>query len=236
MDNVCYVYYHTRNDTGEVFYVGKGKNNRLNRKQNRSTFWHNIVNKAGGFKSTILASSLTEKESLNFEKLIILKLRETGVKICNLTDGGDGVSGYKRSDESRLAQSERMKGISPFPKGHKLSEEHKEKLRIAQTGRKHTPEHIAKCVAKRLGTPCSEETRLKISKAVSGFKHSEETRLKMSKSVICVETGVIYPSITQAAISINGHTGAISKCCKGVLKKSGGFTWQYISQPNESQG
>ena len=42
-----YTYIHTKNTTGEVFYVGKGKQDRFICTHNRNKFWHNIVNKHG---------------------------------------------------------------------------------------------------------------------------------------------------------------------------------------------
>ena len=44
MNNVYYVYVHRRNDTNEVFYVGKGKNRRAYSKTGRNQHWCNIAN------------------------------------------------------------------------------------------------------------------------------------------------------------------------------------------------
>lgn len=38
-----YVYQHTRNDTGEVFYVGKGSGDRLKSNKRRNSHWTRIV-------------------------------------------------------------------------------------------------------------------------------------------------------------------------------------------------
>lgn len=52
-----------------------------------------------------------------------------------------------------------------------------------------------------------------------------------SKSVICIETGVIYESISKA----ERKTGAsmISSVLKGIQKTSGGYHWKYADDPNE---
>lgn len=45
-----------------------------------------------------------EEESFILEKKIIKECREKGFKLCNLTDGGDGISGYTHRDETKQSQ------------------------------------------------------------------------------------------------------------------------------------
>jgi len=70
---VFYVYQHRRNDTDEVFYVGKGSGKRINcgkkgGTKSRSQFWQNVVKKAGGFKAEkiIVHGHTPEKDVVNF--------------------------------------------------------------------------------------------------------------------------------------------------------------------------
>lgn len=48
------------------------------------------------------------------------------------------------------------------------------------------------------------------------------------KRVLCVETGVIYPSISEAAGQTGLAASNISNCCNGKLKTTGGFHWKFI--------
>ena len=48
------------------------------------------------------------------------------------------------------------------------------------------------------------------------------------KKVLCVETGVIYNSATEAANSININRSSVSKVCKGKQKTAGKLHWKYI--------
>lgn len=92
------------------------------------------------------------------------------------------------------------------------------------------------------GVPCSEEKKLKISKANKGHKFSEETKKIMSKlklgvkpinckKVLCVETGIIYDSMHTAEKETGAKYKNISKVCKGEYgrKTAGGYHWKIIN-------
>lgn len=50
------------------------------------------------------------------------------------------------------------------------------------------------------------------------------------KKILCVEAGVIYNSITDAANSVGVDRSTISKVCRGKRKTTGGYHWQYIDE------
>ncbi len=52
---------------------------------------------------------------------------------------------------------------------------------------------------------------------------------KKFKPVQCVETGIIYESIKQAAEKTKGNAHTIGNCCKGKQKTSGNLHWRYYS-------
>lgn len=79
--------------------------------------------------------------------------------------------GVKHSDEVR-------KRMSESKKGKKMTEEHKEKLRLINTGRKRSPESIERTASARRGKPVSEETKDKIRNAnMSRFEASRKRSL-----------------------------------------------------------
>jgi len=94
-----YVYAHLRQSDGSAFYIGKGQRSRAWWRHSRSEWWNHIALKHG-VDVHIVAANLTEDEALNFEKVVIAGLRDSGVDIINLTDGGDGVSGYRHDEQS----------------------------------------------------------------------------------------------------------------------------------------
>lgn len=96
----------------------------------------------------------------------------------------------------------------------KLSEEHKRKISESNKGRKLKPETIEKIANKNRGRKNTEQAKKKMRMArlgKPGIKHTKETKEKIRKlktgklkkgvSVIHVETGKIFDSITKAAIA-----------------------------------
>lgn len=59
---------------------------------------------------------------------------------------------------------------------------------------------------------------------------NERISKKLSKKVLCVETGIIYPSIIEVERQTRIAYQNISACCNGKPKHktAGGFHWQYI--------
>ena len=184
MSEVFYVYEHIRNDTNEIFYVGKGSNDRCFTKIGRNQHWHNIVNFAG-FTVRMIFENITEELALELEKELIKELREQGVALVNYTDGGDGVSGYKHTNEARAKMSEKKTGVKLEP----FSEEHKQKMSKAAMGdnnpmygKEITDEHRARLIVSAKAKVFSPEHRANLSKALIGRKLSAETRKKISEA------------------------------------------------------
>jgi hypothetical protein len=101
------VYAHLK-PSGEPFYIGKGSLQRA-RMLVRNKHHSSVVKKYGKPTVQIIASSLTEQEAFNFEKLVIKQLRKQGVKLTNLTDGGEGTLGVVQSIETRQKRSRHMR-------------------------------------------------------------------------------------------------------------------------------
>ena len=71
--------------------------------------------------------------------------------------------------------------------------------------------------------------KIKKTRTPSLMKKCHEASSKaLSKAVLCVETGVVYPSIKKAREAIGLFGCHISECCKGKTKYAGGFRWQYV--------
>lgn len=125
--------------------------------------------------------------------------------LANMTDGGEGVIGWKYSDEAKARRSRASKGrkmseeakdkirqaafqrkhseetrkkISEVQKGRKQSTETIEKRRIAQVGKIMSEEAKAKIRAAKLGVKLSPEHAEKCRRARVGKTDNEETKIK----------------------------------------------------------
>ena len=99
-----YVYEWFIVDTNEVFYVGKGKNNRY-KQLKKNKFFMDMYN-AHECDVRIIYDNLTENEAFEKEKEIIAYYRNnTEYRLTNVTNGGEGVSGWIPSDELKQRQS-----------------------------------------------------------------------------------------------------------------------------------
>lgn len=190
MDNKSYyVYAHEKETDGSVFYIGKGKLDRAWNFRKRNEYWKRVANKYGVVVK-ILFDNLSEKDALGLEIESIKEHRENGCKLCNLTDGGEGSSGWIPTTETRARMSKnnvfrRPEFIEQFSKlriGTKHSKESRAKISTSLKilGRKPSQETIEKMRKTNTGRVFSQETLKKLSIAHTGFRHTEESKLKMS--------------------------------------------------------
>jgi hypothetical protein len=112
--SVFYVYVAFRPWDGSPCYVGKGKGNRWRRhfrtSPNRNLA--NIIKKAGGtIPTVVIRRGLFEEEAFEIERAFIKAIgrKAHGGPLVNLTDGGDGPSGARHSDEVKRARSKDLK-------------------------------------------------------------------------------------------------------------------------------
>lgn len=129
-------------------------------------------------------------------------------------------SDKNKTKEIRLKMSKAKKGKPSPKKGIPLSEEHKEKLRLINLGKKHSPETIEKIrqgnlgkqlseehkqilIQSRLGSKHTEETKERIRQKKLGFRHTEETKQKISKNNARNQLGKPLSEETKKKISEN---------------------------------
>jgi hypothetical protein len=189
-----YAYAHVRPgaDAAGVFYVGKGKKRRAYDFMRRNPHHQRTIDKYGAENIEVgIVHCSDEATAFDLEIGLIKCLRRMGVKLTNLTDGGEGVTGVRHSEESRLQMSKTRKGRSH-------SENTKAKMSIIREGEKnsfygkrHSEETKRKISEAKKANPNrywagktrSEEDRKKMSIAHKGRKHppvSDETKLKIS--------------------------------------------------------
>lgn len=174
-DKQFYTYFHTRNDTGKPFYVGKGCGNRANKTARNNQHWRNIVDKHGRTVH-IAAQWPTEAEAFEHEKFLIMCFKDMRVPLVNRTSGGEGPSGMVHNESTRNQMSAAHMGRVRGP----MDAATKAKLSAANIGRKLTAETRAKMSVSHTGRPLSKDHAAKVSAALMGHAVSPESRVKMS--------------------------------------------------------
>lgn len=171
-----YAYVHARPNTidaGGIFYVGKGKDRRAFEVGRDNRYHRNIVKKYG--EDNILIGRIacsTEKIAFDLERGLIKCLRRQGVQLANLTNGGEGPSGYIPTEETRQKISKANKGRVGTFTGLKHTQEAKFKVSKANKGRK----------AWNVGTKMSNDARQKMSVAHSGVSLASEHVANIAKA------------------------------------------------------
>lgn len=95
-----YVYKWFIIDTNEIFYIGKGCNNRAKSKSGRNKLFQSYIAK---YKCSyeILKYFNKEEDALVYEKQLISELKSKGLCKCNLDAGGKGGYHFVWTDELR---------------------------------------------------------------------------------------------------------------------------------------
>ena len=182
-----YTYAHSKLD-GTIFYIGKGIGRRAYSK-NRNDYWKRIVAKYG-YEVQIFAYWDTEEEALYHEVLLISCMKDMKIELCNLTDGGEGATGYKHTNEHKTKLKGNSYGASTWGmtfKGKKHSEESKAKMSYVRIGNKN-----------KAGTTLSEESKAKISASNLG-KPKFKKRVLTAEQVLEIRPRIGYRNIAQLA-------------------------------------
>ena len=206
-----YVYEHWRPDADVCFYVGKGTGDRAWRLKTRAGYHKNVIEKLirndFAVDVRIVADELEEKVAHAIEIERIAYWRSLGIALTNRTDGGEGISGYAHTAETRARLGAAAKGrlVSPetrakmsevlraaWAAGERklLTDEVKAKISEALKGRVPSDDVRAKLVAAQRkrqdegrGTILSEEAKAKISLSLTGKVRPDEVRAKISATM-----------------------------------------------------
>lgn len=184
------IYRHIK-PCGEVFYIGIGKGKRPYIKSNRSKFWKDTVNKYC-YKTEIIYNTTSWEDACELESFLIQlygrKDLNTGT-LVNLTDGGDGTL------------------------NHKVTDEHKLKLKKLKLGKKD-----------------SIETKIKKSNYSKNRtkKHTENILNKIKKPVLQFSLDGKFIKKWDSLLSAETNNyGYIRGCLNGRQKTAGGYFWIY---------
>ena len=184
--NKYYIYIHINPKTNQIFYVGKGKDNRAYIKSNRSKLWKRIVNKYG-YEVDFIAKDLTEEQAFELEIYWISKIgrRDQGLgPLINFTDGGDGSSGRTPNENTLKLMSIAHKGNQHgFKKGHITWNKGEKDVYSEETLKLMSDNRKGKNCGENhhmFGTTLSEEHKKKLDR--TGIKQLQEHIDKRAKA------------------------------------------------------
>ncbi|MBQ9480002.1 MAG: GIY-YIG nuclease family protein [Selenomonadaceae bacterium] len=260
MDKSMVVYLLTDTTNGKQ-YVGqttKTLRERIKRHKHSDLLVDRKINAHGweNCKIEILEECETYDELNRLEQEWIAALDTLHPNGYNLTEGGMGGPGHKLSEEAKQRISQKKKGckysaavckkISAAVTENMKNPELRRRLSEANKGKTHTEESRKKMSNTRKGRKRDEETKAKIGASNKGAHHSEETRRKMSeehkkhhgpRKVLCVETGVVYDAIIDAARAYDIPQNCIVNVCRGRLMTAAKCHWIYFDEcPLQSDG
>lgn len=141
-------------------------------------------------------------------------------------------AGKNREQKQTEARIVGYKVVSEKLKGRSFSDEHRKNISKSHKGKPAWNKGI-KLEPKNhpmFGKHHSESAKEKIGNANKGRKRTEEQRLKCAKQVLCVETGEIFPSITDAAKVYSVSIHAISNVLRGKAKTCKKLHWRYAER------
>jgi len=206
---------------------------------NRNRYFNNAINKYGwdNFEHIIIESKLSEIEAKEKEIYYIelFSSNKSGFGY-NLTNGGEGIVGFHHSEETKEKLRQKSLNMSPEQrisiseahKGIKESEETKQKQSLAHKG-KHEKENN-----NMYGKHHTEEVKQDISNKLKGKYIGSNNWF--SKKVICITTGQIFDSLTEASKYYNIAQSNIMFCCKGKTNSCGKLNdgtrlqWKYYNE------
>ena len=183
MRQIYYIYVAFRPRDGSPCYVGKGQGKRwrMHLRKSHNPWLRRIVAKANGdIPIVVIRSGLTEAEAFEIEIALIKAIgrKKDGGPLVNMTDGGEGISGYRMRPEV-IERVSRINRGNTYRLGFKASDETRAIQSALKIGRKQTQEHIESRVAplrnrKRPPELCAKISAGKIGKSPQKYNWSPE--------------------------------------------------------------
>jgi group I intron endonuclease len=177
-------------------------------------YFYNAIKKYGwnNIKHEILYENLSREEACSKEVELIKKYRSNETEYgYNISKGGDsGYAGCKWTEERKEKARQFMVG-KKFALGYKQTEETKRNMSIAQK--------------KRVYPPLTEEQKAISIRNLPNPMFGADN--PASRSIICIETGIVYPTIKEASKQLGLRSAHICSVCKGNRNHTGGYHFKY---------
>jgi hypothetical protein len=165
-----YVYGHYKPDYN-IFYIGKGHGRRAWKTTGRGEFWQNTVNKHGTYQVVLLHEHLSEDEAFLKEKeeIMFWGRRSDGGFLINLTDGGEGTSGY-------VFTAEQVANITAI--NQKLAQDPVWKAKQKAASQKRTQDPVWKANNKAANQKVNQDPAVRANKKAAAQKRAQDPAIR----------------------------------------------------------
>ncbi len=204
--NKFYIYFHYTADTNELFYVGKGCNNRSFVKKGRNKYWLGTVEKHGIIVK-IIKNLLSEPLAFAYEKYYIKKYKPK----CNFTKGGEGgnTTAFYNEEQKSKYKDKCSKKKKDWWEGKDLA------------------------TRKKLLAPTALAVSNMWNNMDPEIKSAEQKRrnsFKTIKKVKCLNNNIIYNSAVEAANALNiKKSDWVRRVAKGVRPHVCNYKFEYVT-------
>jgi hypothetical protein len=219
-----YVYAYLRTD-GTPYYIGKGTGKRIDER-------HSVAIPPKD-RRKLLIDRLTDPEAIEYEIALIYCLgrKDLGTGcLRNLTEGGDGISGYVHTEDAKLRiRKSNKKESYPHLVGRLVSDETRAKIASSEKGKLVSDETRARIRAARANQVITDEHRAAISRSSMGRRHTEEAKKKISQAHGRLQRwahpkhGVVVCTATELGKLHN--VSNLPKLKVGLIRHSKGWVW-----------
>ena len=174
----------------------------------------NAIQKYGwdNFDHEIFATHLTYEEASNMEQILIKMLQTTNDAYgYNVDSGGfsckhtlESIEKIRKANQNKIVTEETKRKIKEARSKQVLSEQHLTAFKYNFKGKHH-----------------SEITKQRLHKA-----HEKDC-----KAVLCIETGIVYASITEASRKTGAAKSSLSVICNtaNMNRTAAGYHWQFAA-------
>lgn len=149
---------------------------KIGRKSHKNN-WIRKLLKTGNIPEIKIIACDLESRLSELEKSYIKEFRQEGHPLTNGTDGGEGISGWHHSEETRQKLSQAAQNRLP------ISQETREKKRQSMLGKKHSSESRERHRLAALGKNNHMYGKTAEQNPMYGKRHSEESKRKMSEAI-----------------------------------------------------
>ena len=252
INEIYYVYAHYRLGESIPFYIGKGHELRAWWKYDRSNWWHNVVNKCGGFDVKILLDNLKECDALCMEAMYINAYgrRDLGKgPLVNMTDGGEGSSNMSEEGKDKIRYSNRCRELKETTRiKHRNNAMGSNNNMYGRNHDEYTKEIMSEKATNRKRNKHKEITKDKMGESGSKYDYivlsgSDSIRFKSMRSLTKYIQLYDIPKINWAILRgypINGYSitketkdGTPCMIMENKRGKSSKFIWKTINEYGE---